>query len=68
MTKVTKAELLEKILEREYDKGKIETINKILEGSKKGDGIERATIIIDNIHVLLEDFVKKYKPLIDKKF
>lgn len=68
MTKVTKAKLLEKVLETQYDKGKIETIEKILEGSKEGDGLDRATTIIDNINALLEDFVKKYKPLIDKKF
>ena len=49
----------------EYEKGKIETIDKILKGSSKGDGLERATIIVDNINVLLVDFVKKYKPLID---
>lgn len=68
MNKVTKDKLLEKILEAEYEKGKIETIDKILKGSRKGDGLERATTIIDNIQALLEDFVKKYKPLIDKKF
>lgn len=66
MTKVTKAELLEKI--SEYERGKIETIGKILEGAEEGDAFERATTIIDNIDVLMKDFVKKYKPLIGKKF
>lgn len=66
MTKDTKAELLEKILEIQYDKGKIETINKIMEGAKTGDALDKAIAIIDNINKICEDFVKKYKPLLNK--
>ena len=66
MTKVTKIEMLQKILKAEHEKVTMETIEKILKGSKKGDAIEKATTIIDNINAILEDFIKKYEPLIQK--
>ena len=66
MTKVTKIELLQKILKSEHEKVTIETIVKILKGSKKGDTLEKAATIIDNIDAILEDLIKKYKPLIQK--
>ena len=66
MTKVTKIELLQKILKSEHEKVTIETIVKILKGSTKGDALEKAATIIDNIDAILEDLIKKYKPLIQK--
>ncbi len=66
MTKVTKIELLGKILKAEHEKVTIETIDKILKGSKKGDALEKAATIIDNINAILDDLIKKYKPLIQK--
>jgi len=66
LTKVTKIELLGKILKAEHEKVTIETIDKILKGSKKGDALEKAAIIIDNIDAILEDLIKKYKPLVTK--
>ena len=66
MTKVTKIELLGKILKAEREKVTIETIDKIMKGSKKGDALEKATTIIDNIDAILQDLIKKYKPLIQK--
>jgi len=66
LTKVTKIELLGKILKAEREKVTIEIIDKILKGSKKGDAIEKASTIIDNIDAILEDLIKKYKPLLQK--
>ncbi len=66
MTKVTKIELLGKILKSEHEKVTIETIDKILKGSKKGDALEKAATIINNINAILDDLIKKYKPLIQK--
>jgi len=66
LTKVTKIELLDKILKSEHEKVTIETIIKILKGTKKGDALEKATTIINNIDAILDDLIKKYKPLIQK--
>ena len=60
-TKITKIEFLHKILKSEHQKVTIETIDKILKGSKKGDAIERAATIIDNIDAILQDLIKKLK-------
>jgi len=66
LTKATKIELLGKILKAEREKVTIETIDKIMKGTKKGDALEKAATIIDNINAILEDLIKKYKPLIQK--
>ena len=59
MTKVTKIELLDKILKAEHQKVTIETIDKILKGSKKGSALKKAAIIIDNIDAILQDLIEK---------
>lgn len=61
MTKVTKIEFLGKILKAEREKVTIETIDKILKGSKEGDALERSATIIGNIDAILQDFIKKYR-------
>jgi len=59
MTKVTKIELLGKILKSEHQKVTIETIIKILKGSKKGDALKISATIIDNIDAILEDLIEQ---------
>ena len=66
MTKTTKIELLGKILKAEHEKVTIETIDKIMKGTKKGDALQKAATIIDNIDAILEELIKKHKSLIQK--
>lgn len=59
LPKVTKIELLGKILKAEHEKVTIETIDKILKGSKKGSALKRSATIIDNIDAILQDLIEK---------
>ena len=58
MAKVTKIELLGKILKAERERVTIETIDKVLKGSRKGSALKRAATIIDNIDAILQDLIK----------
>jgi len=59
MSKITKIEFLNKILKAEHEKVTIETIDKILKGSKKGSALEKAATIIGNIDAILQDLIEK---------
>ena len=59
MSKITKIEFLDKILKAEYQKVTIETIVKILKGSKKGDALKISATIINNIDTILQDLIEK---------
>jgi len=59
MSKITKIEFLDKILKAEHEKVTIETIDKILKGSKKGSALKRSATIIGNIDTILQDLIEK---------
>jgi len=61
MSKVTKIEFLDKILKAEHEKVTIETIDKILKGSKKGSALKRSSTIIGNIDAILQDLIEKIR-------
>jgi len=61
LTKITPEEKFKKILEVEYEKGKIDTLVKITEGIDYEDVLPNAAKIISNISAMVEDLNKKNK-------